>query len=77
MYEQEIKELIMEWVMLIEDFPIVVEGYPISLVDYIKLRSQNGSVKFIKDEDWEIIKNQRTKLSAVDAKLESIEGDFK
>lgn len=77
MYKQEIFEIVSEWYELMKYTGCAMERMPITLVDFIKLRSQNGTIQFIKNEDWEIIKNQRTKLSAVDAKLASIEEDFK
>ena len=76
MYKQEIDDLIKEWFLIRKELGCKWTEMPISLLDYIKLRSQNSEVKFIKDEDWEIIKNQRTKVAKVDAKLASIEEDF-
>lgn len=77
MYAQEIQELIREWFKIVQSISCSYEDTPITLIDYIKLRSQNGTVKFIKDEDWKILKNQRTKLNRVEVKLESINEDFK
>ena len=76
MYKQEIDDLIKEWFSIRKELGCKWTDMPISLMDYIKLRSQNSEVKFIKDEDWEIIKNQRIKVAKVDAKLASIEEDF-
>ena len=76
MYKQEIDDIIREWFLIGKRLGCKWTEIPISLEAYIKLRSQNSEVKFIKDEDWEIIKNQRTKVTKVDAMLASIEEDF-